>query len=302
MSTQPFLLGIVGDSGSGKNTVADAVAELLGRPRVTDLRLDDYHRYTREERAGLGLTALNPLVHNFALMQEHLLMLRSGQTVRNRSYEHADGTFGPIRQIEPRDVVLVRGLLGYPNDAIRDLYHLTVFLHPEPDLLFRWKLRRDVLFRGYREAEVLKSIASHLLDSKEFVAPQAGRADVVVHYELPDWEAPDSDVLTAITLRRGAAEALRSTTLLDGLPGVRTQEMDGETMIRLENSIAGEAVAEWARRFFPETYRQEVAGMYVDEGGETKTRPTLAVVEVLIARLSEVLRERAGGEQRAAAV
>lgn len=292
MKSRPFLLGVVGDSGSGKNTVADAVADLLGRETVTELRLDDYHRYTREERAELGLTALNPLVHNFALMQEHLLMLRGGQTVRNRSYDHSDGSFGPIRQIEPRSYVLVRGLLGYPNEAIRDLYDLTVFLHPEPDLLFRWKLRRDVHSRGYREAEVLKSIASHLLDSKEFVAPQAERADLVVHYELPDWEAPDSEVVTTIVLRREAAAAVREDGFLSGVAGLRQQEMESEVMLRLDTSIEAATVESWARALFPETFSPELAGRYVDEGGETRRRPTLAVVEVLIARLAEILGER----------
>jgi uridine kinase len=290
MNPQPFLLGIVGDSGSGKNTVADAVAELLGRDRITDLRLDDYHRYSREERAELGLTALNPLVHNFALMQEHLLMLRGGRTVRNRSYDHTNGTFGPIRQHEPKEIVLVRGLLGYPNDAIRDLYHLTVFLHPEPDLLFRWKLRRDVLSRGYREAEVLKSIASHLLDSKEFVTPQAERADVVVRYELPDWEAPDSEVVTGVTLRRRAADVTRENGILDRFPGVKRKDSGTEVLLRLETSISQDEVEAFGRDLFPATYHAELAGRYVDESGEMRRRPTLALVELLIARLAELMR------------
>jgi len=291
MSGLPFLLGVVGDSGSGKNTVADAVAELLGPDRISNLQLDDYHRYSREERAELGLTALNPLVHNFALMQEHLLMLREGRTVRNRSYNHSDGTFGPIRQLEPRDVVLVRGLLGYPNETIRDLYHLTVFLDPEPDLLFRWKLRRDVLSRGYREAEVLKSIASHLLDSKEFVNPQAQRADVVVRYELPHWEAPDSQVVTSVTLRRQAAQVTREHRLFAHLGGVRQQDTGAEVTLRLDTSISEADVDSSGREFFPDSFRPDFAGLYVDEAGEQRRRPALALVEILIARLALLMRQ-----------
>ena len=95
----PCLIAVVGDSGSGKSTVADAVTELLGSERVTDLRLDDYHRYTREERAEKQLTALNPAVHNLQLMHEHLQLLRQGRPIRNRSYNHADGSFGALRLI-----------------------------------------------------------------------------------------------------------------------------------------------------------------------------------------------------------
>ncbi|HEU0053284.1 MAG TPA: hypothetical protein VFQ39_08905, partial [Longimicrobium sp.] len=151
----PFLLGVVGDSGSGKNTVAQGVSALIGDDRVSTLQLDDYHRYTRAERQELGMTALNPAVHNLNLMGEHLQLFRRGRPVRNRSYEHTDGTFGSIRTVEPNEVVIVRGLLGFPTDELRGMYDLAVFLQPEPELLFRWKLRRDVKARGYTEAEVL---------------------------------------------------------------------------------------------------------------------------------------------------
>lgn len=280
-----FVLGIVGDSGSGKTTVADSVAALLGNDRVTDVRLDDYHRFTREERAGKGLTALNPVVHNLALMQEHLRLLRQGRPIRNRSYVHADGTFGPIRLIEANDIVLVRGLLGFPTRELQKLYDLAVFLQPEPELLFRWKLRRDVLFRGYEEAEVLKSIAAHLLDAKEYVLPQAERAHVLVNYELPDWEAPDAQVLTMIRLRREAAEFGREEALFGGLP-VDRQEEGEEVVIRIPAVIDEAEVDAWGRDRLPDHYVAGTTGQYSDETGESQRRATLAVVEVLIADLA----------------
>jgi phosphoribulokinase len=296
LSMNPFVLGIVGDSGSGKNTIADSVAVLLGEDRVTDVRLDDYHRFTREERAARGVTALSPTVHNTPLIHEHLQLLRRGRPIRNRSYEHANGTFGPIRVIEPREIVMVRGLLGYPTDELRGLYHLAVFLHPEPELLFRWKLRRDVRSRGYTEAEVLKSIAHHLLDSKQYVLPQAERADLVVRHELPDWEAPDSMILTSLLLRRGVASLARRHALFSELGGRVTQQEQGEEVrLDISNELTVEEVDGWARTQFPATYSPERVGYYTDEVGERVRRPPLALVEVLIASLTEILRPAAQG-------
>ena len=287
----PFVLGVVGDSGSGKSTVVEGVSRLLGPQRVTDLRLDDYHRFTREERAQRGVTALNPMVHNFPLMQDHLQLLRQGRHIRNRSYDHANGSFGPIRLIEPREVVVVRGLLGYPNDVLRSMYDLAVFLHPEPELLIRWKLRRDVLSRGYTEADVLKYIANHLLDSKQYVLPQAERADVVVRYELPDWEAPDTEVRTTLVLRRRAASFARDPQLLGELAEVGEVQHEGEEMrLLLPAQLAEESVEAWARRHFPDSYSSERIGSFVDEAGVSRHRPHMAVVEVLIARLTEVVK------------
>lgn len=287
----PCLIAIVGDSGSGKSTVAEAVTALLGPERVTDLRLDDYHRFTRDERAERGVTALNPAVHNLPLMHEHLGLLREGRPIRNRSYNHSDGSFGPIRQIAPREIVIVRGLLGFPTDDLQAMYHLSVFLQPEPDLLFRWKLRRDVQSRGYSQAEVLKNIVQHLLDSKEFVLPQAERADVVVHYELPGSEAPDDEIRTRMVLRRRAAQAARATDLIAGLgAGARQREEGGDVWIELGNELTAAEIDSWAGSCFPETYGTAAIGSYMDDSGVPHVRPPLAGVEVLIARLASLLR------------
>lgn len=286
----PFVLGIVGDSGSGKNTLADAVEALLGPARVADLRLDDYHRFTREERLARGLTALNPMVHNAPLMSEHLQLLRGGRPIRNRSYDHADGTFGPIRTIEPNEIILVRGLLGYPSEELRALFHLAVFLNPEPDLLFRWKLRRDVLSRGYTEAEVLKRIASHLLDSKQFVLPQADLADVVVRHEIADWDAPDSAIATSLILRREVADLAASGEVWQGVSGVTSETAEGEVTVTLPREMQRAEVEEWGRALFPESYDAATVGRYTDDTGATANRPQLAFVEIFIARLAQLLR------------
>jgi uridine kinase len=288
----PFVLGVVGDSGSGKNTLADAVEALLGPDRVADVRLDDYHRFTREERATRGVTALNPMVHNIPLMSEHLQLLREGRPIRNRSYDHADGSFGPIRAIEPREIVLVRGLLGYPSEELRALYHLAVFLNPEPELLFRWKLRRDVLSRGYTEAEVLKRIAQHLLDSKEFVLPQAHLADVVIRHELPDPDAPDSEIRTSLILRRDVADLVRGGEVLDGVTGVTREEREGELVLTLPRELSDEEVTNWGRATFPDSYDSAPAGSYTDDQGETARRPQLAFVEIFVARVTQLLGAR----------
>jgi uridine kinase len=290
-----FVLGIIGDSGSGKSTVSRGVRLLLGEERVTELKLDDYHRYTREERRAKGLTALNPQVHNLSLLNEHLQLLRRGRPIRNRTYDHVDGTFGPIRLIEPKDVVLARGLLGYPTEPLRRCYDLAVFLMPEPELLFRWKLRRDVRTRGYAEAEVLKNIAQHLLDAKTFVTPQAERADVLVRHRLDDWEDPDSRLHTSIVLRGGPAEALGG--VLGEVPalhaGIERERVGEEEVVWVRPSLSFEAVEEWGRSLFDGFDGWDRIGECQAEEQDRARHVALAFVQVLVARLTEALREDA---------
>ncbi len=287
----PFVLGIVGDSGSGKSTIAHGVRALIGPDRVTDMKLDDYHRFTRAERAERGLTALNPMVHNLTLMQEHLQLLRRGRPIRNRSYDHSNGTFGPIRMIEPKDVVIVSGLLGFPTEALRGAYDLAVFLCPEAELLYRWKLRRDVRSRGYKETEVLKHIAQHLLDSKEFVLPQAERADLVVRYELPQWDAPDSEVRTSLVARRKAAEILQNGSPFERFgEQVRLERRGEEVVLHLGADLSLQDVEAWTQERFPGSYASEDVGAYLDDAGGITCRAQLMLIEAIIARLTELLR------------
>ncbi|HEX7532429.1 MAG TPA: hypothetical protein VF340_04255 [Methyloceanibacter sp.] len=56
----PVILGIVGDSASGKTTLSAGVAQILGAEHCTVICTDDYHRYSRSQRASAGLSALDP--------------------------------------------------------------------------------------------------------------------------------------------------------------------------------------------------------------------------------------------------
>ena len=57
---RPIILGVVGDSASGKTTLTRGLVRVLGAEQVSLLRLDDYHRYDRLQRAGRGSRRSTP--------------------------------------------------------------------------------------------------------------------------------------------------------------------------------------------------------------------------------------------------
>jgi phosphoribulokinase len=75
---RPIILGVVGDSATGKTTITTGLVEILGRENVTHIGMDDYHRYDREERAQLGITPLNPDCNYMDIIGQHLGHLRRG--------------------------------------------------------------------------------------------------------------------------------------------------------------------------------------------------------------------------------
>ena len=72
----PIILGIVGDSASGKSTLSAGVAQILGEEHCTVICTDDYHRYDRKARAAAGLSALDPRSNYVDILEQHLRLLR----------------------------------------------------------------------------------------------------------------------------------------------------------------------------------------------------------------------------------
>jgi phosphoribulokinase len=181
-NARPIILGIVGDSASGKTTLSHGIAQILGPERVSVLCTDDYHRYNRWQRKELGITPLNPACNYLDIMGQHLRLLRAGEAILKPHYDHTHGDFGPPQYIVPRPFLIVEGLLGMYRQEMRDIYSVSVFLSPPEELRWRWKIRRDTARRGYTEAEVLRELEVREQDSAAYIRPQQEHADIVVSF------------------------------------------------------------------------------------------------------------------------
>jgi phosphoribulokinase len=200
MSDRPILLGIVGDSAAGKTTLTKGIAQVLGEENVTTICTDDYHRYDRAQRAENGISALHPDCNYLDIIQQHLMLLRTGQPILKPIYNHTSGSFDPPEYIKPGKFVIVEGLLGYSTRGMRDAYDVKVYLAPPEDLRTNWKVKRDTRKRGYTEEEVLEQMRKREYDSEHFIRPQRQWADMVVTFYPSPNEQPQSDVLLNASL------------------------------------------------------------------------------------------------------
>ncbi|MEQ9554088.1 MAG: phosphoribulokinase [Coleofasciculus sp. G3-WIS-01] len=186
MTHRPIILGIVGDSAAGKTTLTRGIAQILGEDEVTILCTDDYHRYDRQQRAQKAISALHPDCNYLDIMQQHLSLLRTGQSILKPIYNHNTGTFEPPEYIQPRRFVIVEGLLGYSTRLARECFDVKVFLAPPESLRSEWKIKRDTRKRGYTEEQVLEQLRKREVDSEEFIRPQRRWSDMVVSFYPPD--------------------------------------------------------------------------------------------------------------------
>jgi len=179
----PIILGIVGDSASGKTTLSAGVAQILGEAHCTVICTDDYHRYDRAQRAAAGLSALDPRSNYIDVLEQHLRLLRGGEPILKPVYDHRHGTLAPSEYVRPKEFVIAEGLLGYTTRAMRDCYDVKIYLDPEEELRSRWKLHRDTTRRGYTREEVLFQLERRQAQSQTFIHPQRTFADIVIRFQ-----------------------------------------------------------------------------------------------------------------------
>jgi len=200
MTNRPIILGIVGDSAAGKTTLTKGIAQVLGPEDVTVICTDDYHRYDRKQRAELGISALHPDCNYLDIIQQHLGLLRTGQSILKPIYNHSSGMFDPPEYVKPRKFVIVEGLLGYSTRGARECYDVKVYLAPPESLRTQWKINRDTYKRGYTEEQVLEQLRKREPDSEQFIRPQRKFSDIVVTFYPPEDASQQNDLLLNVKL------------------------------------------------------------------------------------------------------
>jgi phosphoribulokinase len=180
--TRPIMLAIAGDSAAGKTTITQGLVEALGPDRITSICVDDYHRYDRVERKELPFTPLHPECNYIEVMEQHLQLLAMGNPILKPVYNHEDGSLGRPVLVEPREFVIIEGLLPLYSKLTRACFDATVYLDPPEPVRFHWKVARDTSKRGYENEEVKKDLKKREVESAAFIRPQRANADIVVRF------------------------------------------------------------------------------------------------------------------------
>ena len=282
---RPVILGIVGDSATGKTTISGALVDILGDEMVTHVATDDYHKYDREQRKELGITPLHPDCNYMDIISQHMALLREGEPILKPVYKHGDGTFGPPEYIEPKDFAVIEGLLGYHTEDLRDAYDVRVFLAPPEELRFKWKVKRDTSKRGYTEEGVREDMKKREPDSQQFIRPQERYGDLVVKFIEP--EGGDEYNLDAQVIMRESLPHPDLTPFLEnGKQGIELIEEGPDPYIRIPGDIdhgRAEEIEEaiWERLHFATHLRSERLGQFT-VGDDVKRSDSLALVQLLI--------------------
>jgi phosphoribulokinase len=284
LMARPVILGIVGDSASGKTTLSKGLVRLLGEEVVTHICTDDYHKYDRKQRAERAITPLDPDCNYLDIMASHLKCLHDGHPILKPVYQHHNGTFGPLVYVEPEPFAVVEGLLGYYTDEMRENYDVRVYLDPPESLRRQWKVDRDCSRRGYTTDQVLDDLDRREPDSAAYIRPQRVHADMVVCRQP---NADDSFVLDAVLTLRDSLPHPDLSPFVDGNGGAFTmEERHGERVLHIPGDLERERAAEieeamWDRMHFASHLRSDALGEFT-VGTHVHRSESLALVQLLI--------------------
>lgn len=261
LSRKPFVIGIAGDSGAGKDTLSDALVDLFGHHSVSTLSGDDYHLWDRQKPMWQVMTHLNPRANDLEAYAHDLLALTDGRAIMSKHYDHSTGKMSLPFQVRSNDFIIASGLHALYLPILRRCYDLSIYLDIDEDLRCFLKLERDVKQRGHTVERVLSSLAKRAPDSDRFIRPQSQHADLVmslqpIHPRLLEGDVKQMRYKLQARSRHGLSEGSLAR-VLTGVCGLHVDmttgaEADQEIELVIEGETSAEDVALAAQMLFPE--------------------------------------------------
>lgn len=181
---KPLVIGIAGGSGSGKTSVTDSIYEVFKDHSVVVIEQDFYYKDQSdlqfEER--LATNYDHPHAFDTELLINHLKRLLQRQSIEKPVYDYARHTRSDeIVVIEPKDVIIIEGILVLDDPRLRALMDIKVFVDTDADLRIIRRIMRDIKERDRTIESVVEQYLTVVRPMhNQFIEPSKRYADIIV--------------------------------------------------------------------------------------------------------------------------
>jgi len=192
----PFLIGVAGGTASGKSTVCEKIMDSLRQidlenieRQVVHLSQDSFYKELRgsdQVKAAKGLFNFDhPDAFDNHLMEKCFKDIINGRPTKIPVYDFKSNSRIPnmYTTILPAqvDVVLFEGILTFYNPAVRNLFHMKLFIDTDADTRLSKRVLKDVDELGRDLDQVLHQYIHFVKPAfEEFCMPTKKFADVII--------------------------------------------------------------------------------------------------------------------------
>lgn len=188
-----FLIGITGESASGKTVFVDNTIKACVKEKkdgiYTVIRCDDYYKDTSKElqEAGsyeelfkTGFSFDTPDVIDLDLMKNHLAALKEGMTIKSPRYDFVTCESNPDgEEKKPAKVILTEGLYVL-NEGIRDIMDVKVYVYTPLEVIKeRWYKRAKE--RGKEGTAADLQFADVNKTAQQYIRPAYQISDAIIN-------------------------------------------------------------------------------------------------------------------------
>ncbi|MDE5899993.1 MAG: uridine kinase [Muribaculaceae bacterium] len=179
-----IIIGIAGGTASGKTTVVRKIIESFPSGEVAVMPQDSYYKdlshLSPEERTKVNFD--EPAAIEWSLLVEHLHELKAGRGVDVPTYSYLTCTRQPETvRVEPREVVIVEGILVLCDPALREMMDVKVFVDADADDRLIRLIARDCVERGRTPQMVIDRYEAVLKPMhNKYIEPSKRYADLII--------------------------------------------------------------------------------------------------------------------------
>lgn len=263
--SQPYMVGIGGDSAAGKSTLSNALRDVFEAHNTNIIRGDDMHKWERGNENWKDFTHLDPKANHLHEELNHAKRLKTGQSISRRFYNHTTGKFTLPTFIKPNKLIIFEGLHSFYLANQAEIYDLKIFMEPEENLRIWWKVNRDVSKRNYTPKQVLDQINSREEDSDKYIKIQKSKADIVASfYSTTPLDPTDVKQQPTLAIKITIEDRINPEPLLDELVNSSNLSVDhsyseGKQTFTFIGEIEKSQIESIGYRLFPEL---EEIGVY----------------------------------------
>ena len=180
----PLVIGIGGGTGSGKTSVTNKILERLDRSRVAVIQHDSYYK-DLNAHGGKAVPEINfdhPDSLETDLLIHNIEELRARRAINEPIYNFTTHRrLDSQRRVEPRDFIIIDGILIFVEKELRDLMDIKIFVDTDADERLIRRIRRDILERGRSIDSVMDQYMRTVKPMHlEFVEPSKHWADMII--------------------------------------------------------------------------------------------------------------------------